>query len=287
MSSTNRDYYELLGVARDCDEATIKKAFRKLARSVAISTKNGLQFTDVNELLLKHLIYLRVASLDKPVQHWWSGPRSPISDVITLANQSGVGMSAVYRLMKSLKIGMHVEHIFDNMTRGPQLCLVDPAALLNTWLSVASRRPSVPSVPLSPLYPPSTNKSDRIRHKFIDDIWQRHQGKAPFAIGGWSALERYRKKIVAGETPIQLWMKTPHDVEEIMKQENLVVCNPKEAWFHVMVSPTPRSTFAGLIMKEGQAPIVDLWQAALDVCGDPARGSEQAESIARALVREE
>ena len=34
MSATNRDYYELLGVARDCDEATIKKAFRKLAREL-------------------------------------------------------------------------------------------------------------------------------------------------------------------------------------------------------------------------------------------------------------
>jgi len=33
MSST-RDYYEVLGVARDADETTIKKAFRKLAREL-------------------------------------------------------------------------------------------------------------------------------------------------------------------------------------------------------------------------------------------------------------
>jgi molecular chaperone DnaJ len=33
MSST-RDYYEVLGVARDADEATIKKAFRRLAREL-------------------------------------------------------------------------------------------------------------------------------------------------------------------------------------------------------------------------------------------------------------
>jgi molecular chaperone DnaJ len=32
--STNRDYYELLGVARDADEQTIKKAFRRLARQL-------------------------------------------------------------------------------------------------------------------------------------------------------------------------------------------------------------------------------------------------------------
>src|SRR6201995_2974033 len=33
MSST-RDYYEVLGVARDADEAAIKKAFRRLAREL-------------------------------------------------------------------------------------------------------------------------------------------------------------------------------------------------------------------------------------------------------------
>src|SRR5581483_1791933 len=33
MSST-RDYYEILGVERDADEATIRKAFRRLAREL-------------------------------------------------------------------------------------------------------------------------------------------------------------------------------------------------------------------------------------------------------------
>src|ERR1700744_755015 len=33
MSST-RDYYEVLGVSRDADETTIKKAFRRLAREL-------------------------------------------------------------------------------------------------------------------------------------------------------------------------------------------------------------------------------------------------------------
>src|SRR5579884_1172440 len=33
MSAT-RDYYEVLGVSRDADEATIKKAFRRLAREL-------------------------------------------------------------------------------------------------------------------------------------------------------------------------------------------------------------------------------------------------------------
>ncbi len=34
MAQVKRDYYELLGVARDADDATIKKAFRRLAREL-------------------------------------------------------------------------------------------------------------------------------------------------------------------------------------------------------------------------------------------------------------
>src|ERR687887_2069809 len=34
MSTTRRDYYELLGVGRDADEGEIKRAFRRLAREL-------------------------------------------------------------------------------------------------------------------------------------------------------------------------------------------------------------------------------------------------------------
>src|SRR5918911_825150 len=34
MSTTRRDYYELLGVSRDADEGEIKRAFRRLAREL-------------------------------------------------------------------------------------------------------------------------------------------------------------------------------------------------------------------------------------------------------------
>src|SRR5213075_745560 len=34
MATTRRDYYEVLGVARDADDAEIKRAFRRLAREL-------------------------------------------------------------------------------------------------------------------------------------------------------------------------------------------------------------------------------------------------------------
>jgi molecular chaperone DnaJ len=53
MAATNRDYYELLGVARDCDEAAIKKAFRKLARQlhpdVSSEPETEIRFREVSE----------------------------------------------------------------------------------------------------------------------------------------------------------------------------------------------------------------------------------------------
>ena len=33
MLMAKRDYYEILGIAKDSDERTIKKAYRKLART--------------------------------------------------------------------------------------------------------------------------------------------------------------------------------------------------------------------------------------------------------------
>ena len=50
---TERDYYEVLGVARDADDATIKKAFRRLARQLHpdVSTEPDaeLRFREVTE----------------------------------------------------------------------------------------------------------------------------------------------------------------------------------------------------------------------------------------------
>jgi molecular chaperone DnaJ len=53
MSTTDKDYYELLGVRRDADEGTIKKAFRRLAREhhpdVSESTDADIRFREVSE----------------------------------------------------------------------------------------------------------------------------------------------------------------------------------------------------------------------------------------------
>jgi molecular chaperone DnaJ len=53
MSATERDYYELLGVARDADEQAIKKAFRTLARElhpdVSEHPEAEVRFREVSE----------------------------------------------------------------------------------------------------------------------------------------------------------------------------------------------------------------------------------------------
>lgn len=49
-----KDYYKILGVSQDADDATIKKAFRKLAKQYHPDTNNGnteaeKKFTEINE----------------------------------------------------------------------------------------------------------------------------------------------------------------------------------------------------------------------------------------------
>jgi molecular chaperone DnaJ len=53
MAATDRDYYEVLGVARDADETTIKKSFRRLARElhpdVSDHPEAALRFREITE----------------------------------------------------------------------------------------------------------------------------------------------------------------------------------------------------------------------------------------------
>jgi molecular chaperone DnaJ len=53
MATTERDYYEVLGVPRDADDAAIKKAFRALARKlhpdVSTEPEAGVRFREVTE----------------------------------------------------------------------------------------------------------------------------------------------------------------------------------------------------------------------------------------------
>jgi molecular chaperone DnaJ len=53
MAKKRRDYYEVLGVAKDCDEAELKRAFRELARKyhpdVNSDPEAGVKFREINE----------------------------------------------------------------------------------------------------------------------------------------------------------------------------------------------------------------------------------------------
>jgi molecular chaperone DnaJ len=53
MATTDRDYYEVLGVARDADETTIKKSFRRMARElhpdVSDHPEAAMRFREITE----------------------------------------------------------------------------------------------------------------------------------------------------------------------------------------------------------------------------------------------
>ena len=46
--AVKRDYYDVLGIDRNADEKTIKKAYRKLAKKYHPDTNAGMQMPQIN-----------------------------------------------------------------------------------------------------------------------------------------------------------------------------------------------------------------------------------------------
>jgi hypothetical protein len=65
-----------------------------------------------------------------------------------------------------------------------------------------------------------------------------------------------------------------------MEEWNLEACEDRDAHFRLRHARFPKSILRGRLVNEKEnLPVVDVLQAALDVCGHAARGAEQAEYI--------
>jgi len=137
-----------------------------------------------------------------------------------------------------------------------------------------------------PLYPPKGNKPDGRPHvlAWLDGLATTIQaGGGLVALTGWKALEQHGLSIVVGATPMTIEVQTQQHLESISS-----LLMPKaqrhEAWAICRVMRRWRAVAMGITAHGKHIPVVDPWQAALDIAGDPNRGWEQAEALAKRLV---
>jgi hypothetical protein len=92
--------------------------------------------------------------------------------------------------------------------------------------------------------------------------------------------------MVVGNRPVTAVVPHQRHLDYLLADGGLHGCESREAWAYLTVARGRRSVFAGTIPRNGEVPVVDLWQAALDVAGDSSRGFDQATAIANRLIKD-
>lgn len=244
-----------------------------------------LIFSEANEQLLKSLVYehLRAGLVsDDQIKGWWPRSPGPLISIERWADACEVGRTTAYRLYKALlQDGLIGEA--DGME---PLRITNFRQLLMNWLESERRAPPRRLIPMVPLYPPKGNKADggqRIM-AWLDGLAMTTQASGGLlALTGWKALEHHGLGIVVGATPITVEVPTDQHLESL-KSFIIPSAQRQEAWAYLGVMRRWRAVAMGMNPREKRIPVVDPWQAALDIAGDPNRGWDQSEAMAERLV---
>lgn len=222
-----------------------------------------LPLTAVNQWLLKILLLGRAPTA------WWSGPRLDATKGRDLAGIATVGSSTAYRLVAALTARGWL---------GNDLRLRRTDALVRYWLDHARHAP-IAARPVRPLFG-GLDQPEAVQ------AWIRKQGPVadcPWALGSWAACAAHGVAMVTGTT--RLSIHAMGSVESLMRAWELTPCEERDAAFVIEAcEPSMVRPLAGGAVVIDGIPVVDIWQAALDVARDPGRGGDQAWAIAQRII---
>lgn len=243
----------------------------------------SLQFSEVNSQLLKELLYQELRVAGAPVDQWWDRHPEPFVSPEQWADRCEVGRATAYRLQRILR---HEGYLGDSKS----LRLVNADRLLMKWLEYAAAKPAPAYLPAQPLYEKTSEKMGAQPKTTLSWLHRKIQKAAKeqggaVAVNGWMAIQERGLDVVAGNHPVTVVVPRPQDLRSLIAHSDLRDCPPGEAWAFFTVARGRRSVFASVADRNGTVPAVDLWQAALDVASDPNRGYEQAEAIAKRLIK--
>lgn len=240
---------------------------------------DDLTFTAGTVRLLKSLLYTEVHVAGGPASSWWQGQLGPFPSVEAWARGTKVSRATAYRLHRILQDAGH-------LASGPRLTLVGAERLLERWANAASMEAAARFIPIKPLYaPPKSDDTPNAKRTWLRTVEQDlHTWGGLIAINGWHALAVLGGNIVIGDRPLTAVVPSRRILNKIITAGPVRNCTPQEAWAHLTVAKQRHAVFDGTVAHAGATPVVDLWQAALDVTQDRNRGFEQAQAIIRMLM---
>ena len=193
--------------------------------------------------------------------------------IADLAQRLGISKAGAYGA-----IGDLIQHGWMKSRRGKIPSISNLSAIVTWWIDRRRHR-LLRTFPVAPLYEAFAPGDPRVlawlgeKYSPAENSW---------AISGWTACALHKRLAIndISDKPIVVSLAGP--IRDMVTNWSLREVPAGEAMFHFQRSPHPLTTFSCISVIRG-LPVVDPWEAALDVVGDPQRGPEQAAAIADAL----
>lgn len=236
----------------------------------------------VNAQWLLKILLFREAPL-----RWWAGPRPTSTSVTDLAEASQIPRPTVYKqIARFRQLG------WVTSGHGEDQLLVNPGRMLRYWID-QMKYAHVERLALRPADPPMqwSRKhaveigADEVL-QFLGSGWRELMIKGGMAITGWHAARLLGfPNMVGVESRVVFRYHDPNKTL-LGSLGGLMPCDPRDAIVFAEPVSNPRAVLGGVVTnKEAhELPVVDPWQAALDVARDPNRGLEQANRIAEEIL---
>jgi hypothetical protein len=224
-------------------------------------------FTDLNRWMLKVLL------LRNAPKELWGGPRHAPAHPTELAEIAQVSVSKAHRFASAF----HAEGFLRKTKSGLRLVRVD--SLLEVWLQDERYR-SPRTVHVRPLVPSRDSPSSEQDWSGESQLPRTAWGDA--VLGGGIAAEIGDLLRIVGSFVPLVHVKIPFS--NALQDWSLERCDTRDAQFVLNRPLYPRSVFSGEVHRRRGAPVVDVWQIALDSVRTDPRGLEQADYIVQRVI---
>ncbi len=217
-------------------------------------------FSDLNRWLLKILLLADVP------EHLWGGPRQAVVSNPELGRVAGVSPEMVRRFVTAFQD----RDLLRQTSEG--LRLVRRSALLELWRADQTLT-ARPAVAVRRLIAGSGSVSDLAGLPGFADL---------AVVGGFEACRYLGLLHTFAPRQVEVYVTVP--VSEALRRFGLEKCSPADADIWLLPTRRSRSVLGGRLIVDG-IPVVDAFQAALDVLRHPGRGREQSDYIVNEVLR--